>query len=62
MSEDDKEFGQSPTVAKYAISMVVLSRIGMASPGMMIPPIFMNALEKKGENICTVHLIILSLP
>ncbi|XP_022669718.1 sideroflexin-3-like isoform X2 [Varroa jacobsoni] len=48
MSEDDKEFGQSPTVAKYAISMVVLSRIGMASPGMMIPPIFMNALEKKG--------------
>lgn len=48
MSEDDKELGQSPTAAKWAISMVILSRIGMASPGMVFPPILMNSLERKG--------------
>ncbi|OQR80274.1 sideroflexin-3-like [Tropilaelaps mercedesae] len=48
MSDTDQELGQSPTAAKRAISMVVLSRIGMASPGMIVPPLFMNALEKKG--------------
>ncbi|XP_003740795.1 sideroflexin-3 [Galendromus occidentalis] len=47
-SEDGQELGESSTAAKWAISMVVLSRIGMASPGMVIPPVFMNSLEKKG--------------
>lgn len=60
MSENDQELGQSSTAATWAISMVVFSRIGMASPGMVIPPIFMNALEKKGKYYifsCFVHLV-----
>lgn len=38
---------ESSEAAKSAIAQVVLSRIGMAVPGMIIPPIIMNALEQK---------------
>lgn len=38
---------ESSEAAKKAITQVVLSRIGMAVPGMIIPPIIMNSLEQK---------------
>lgn len=38
---------ESSEAAKKAITQVVLSRIGMAVPGMIIPPIIMNKLEQK---------------
>ena len=38
----------SVKAAKKGISMVVASRIGMASPGMILIPMFMDQLEKKG--------------
>ncbi|XP_018024299.1 sideroflexin-3-like isoform X2 [Hyalella azteca] len=38
----------SSTAAKEGISAVCLSRIMMASPGMVLPPLLMNSLEKKG--------------
>ncbi|XP_054720309.1 sideroflexin-1-like [Uloborus diversus] len=40
--------GTSKTAAKWAIMQVVLSRIGIAVPGMLIPPVIMNTLEQKG--------------
>lgn len=45
--KDGKRVGESSEAAKSAIAQVVLSRIGMAVPGMIIPPIIMNALEQK---------------
>uniref|UniRef100_A0A3P8TRJ8 Sidoreflexin n=1 Tax=Amphiprion percula TaxID=161767 RepID=A0A3P8TRJ8_AMPPE len=44
--ENDNRLGQSTKAAQQAISQVVVSRILMASPG-MIPPFLMNHLEKK---------------
>ncbi|XP_065339947.1 sideroflexin-3 [Cloeon dipterum] len=41
------KLGESKTAAKTGIVAVVLSRIGMASPGMVIPPLVMNTLERK---------------
>merc|ERR1712062_526514 len=41
-------FGKSKIAARQGISMVVLSRIGMAAPSMMCIPFFMNYLEKRG--------------
>ena len=38
----------SVKAAKKGISMVVASRIGMASPGMILIPMFMDQLEKRG--------------
>lgn len=46
--ESGENVGQSKTAAKKAIREVVLSRIAMASPGMIFPPIVMNNLEKRG--------------
>jgi len=40
--------GKSKIAARQGISMVVLSRIGMAAPSMMCIPFFMNYLEKRG--------------
>lgn len=40
--------GSSQVAAKEGISMVVMSRIGMAAPGMVMIPIVMNNLDKKG--------------
>lgn len=39
--------GDSKVAARSAIAQVVFSRIMMASPGMMIPPLIMQNLEKK---------------
>ncbi len=47
-TKDGQYIGKSKTAAKQGISMVVLSRIGMAAPGMVGIPFFMNHLEKKG--------------
>jgi len=47
-TEDGEFIGKSKTAAKQGISMVVLSRIGMAAPGMVGIPLIMNYLDKKG--------------
>ncbi|KAA8583778.1 hypothetical protein FQN60_014986 [Etheostoma spectabile] len=47
MDENGNRLGESPNAAKQAIIQVVVSRIGMAVPAMAIPPVIMNALEKK---------------
>ncbi|XP_048407458.2 sideroflexin-3 [Stegostoma tigrinum] len=39
--------GESRKAAQQAIAQVVVSRIGMAVPAMAIPPVIMNALEKR---------------
>lgn len=43
---EGKVIGSSTAAAKSAITQVVFSRIGMAMPGMIIPPIMMVKLEK----------------
>ena len=43
---DGREVGKSVNAAVSAISQVVPSRIGMAVPGMILPPIIMSAMEK----------------
>lgn len=43
-NENGVPVGTSKTAAKSAITQVVFSRIGMAVPGMVIPPILMNKL------------------
>ncbi|CAL8099197.1 unnamed protein product [Calicophoron daubneyi] len=48
MDENGKRLGESRKVARHAIFKVVLCRILMATPGMVIPPFAMNALEKRG--------------
>ncbi|KAL3222877.1 hypothetical protein MRX96_028309 [Rhipicephalus microplus] len=48
VDENGNRLGESKVAAKWAIAMVVLSRVGMAAPGMVFPPIVMNTLEKKG--------------
>ncbi|KAK6177915.1 hypothetical protein SNE40_012783 [Patella caerulea] len=45
--EDGTRLGESKKAANSAISQVVVSRIFMATPGMLIPPFIMNYLEKK---------------
>lgn len=47
-TEDGIPVGASKTAAQQGISMVVLSRIAMAAPGMVAIPFYMNYLEKKG--------------
>jgi len=39
--------GDSTAAAKKAVASVVLSRVSMATPGMVIPPFIMQALEAK---------------
>lgn len=46
--ENGNKVGDSKVAARWAIAMVVLSRIGMAAPGMTLPPLLMDRLEKKG--------------
>lgn len=46
--ENGNVLGESSNAAKWGITQVVLSRIGMASPGMVLPPILMNFLDRKG--------------
>ncbi|KAG5266760.1 hypothetical protein AALO_G00235910 [Alosa alosa] len=45
--EEGNRLGESTKAAQQAIVQVVVSRIGMAVPAMAIPPVIMNALEKK---------------
>ena len=48
-TEDGEKCGvSSTTAAVQGISMVTGSRIIMAAPGMLVLPIFMNKLEKRG--------------
>ncbi|KAK2166738.1 hypothetical protein LSH36_36g08017 [Paralvinella palmiformis] len=45
-TEDNTRIGNSKNAAMKAIPQVVISRIIMATPGMMIPPILMQRLER----------------
>lgn len=45
--ENGNRLGESPRAATSAITQVVVSRILMATPGMLIPPFIMNYLDKK---------------
>jgi len=47
-TESGEKIGESKIAAQQGISMVVASRIGMATPGMVLIPIVMNNLEAKG--------------
>lgn len=46
--ETGERLGKSPAAAKKAIFQVVVSRIIMAMPGMLTPPLLMNYLERRG--------------
>eukprot|EP00731_Ephydatia_muelleri_P020367 Em0013g94a len=46
--ENDNKLGESKKAGMLGISQVVFSRIVMAMPAMVVPPIIMNSLEKKG--------------
>lgn len=48
IDEDGKELGQSCRAAKEGIAAVTFSRIMMATPGMVLTPVLMNSLEKRG--------------
>jgi sideroflexin-1/3 len=48
---DGKDAGLSSNAAVSAISQVIPSRIGMAVPGMVIPPVIMSKLEKTATYI-----------
>ena len=50
-TEDGKDAGLSGNAAIAAISQVIPSRIGMAAPGMFIPPVVMMNLEKSATFI-----------
>ncbi|XP_004866398.1 sideroflexin-3 isoform X2 [Heterocephalus glaber] len=45
--EAGQRLGHSVTAARQGLFQVVISRIGMAIPAMAIPPVIMDALEKK---------------
>lgn len=45
-TEDGERVGQSTKAARKAIFQVVVSRVVMAMPGMMLPPLIMAKLEK----------------
>ncbi len=47
-TESGEAVGQSKTAAREGIAKVVLSRVGMAAPSMVLIPIIMNKLEKRG--------------
>jgi tricarboxylate carrier len=45
-TEDGERVGESVTAARKGITEVLVSRIVMATPGMGLPPLIMNQLEK----------------
>lgn len=48
LDSNGNKLGESKTAAKKGIAAVCVSRILMAAPGMVLPPILMNGLEKRG--------------
>ncbi|XP_042908448.1 sideroflexin-1 isoform X4 [Parasteatoda tepidariorum] len=48
VDKNGNRVGNSQVAAKSAITQVTMSRIGMAMPGMLIPPFIMNYLDRKG--------------
>ncbi|KAK7081184.1 Sideroflexin-1 [Halocaridina rubra] len=48
IDENGNKVGQSKTAAVRGITAVWISRVMMAAPGMVLPPILMNMLEKRG--------------
>uniref|UniRef100_A0A1I7X1A8 Sideroflexin-2 n=1 Tax=Heterorhabditis bacteriophora TaxID=37862 RepID=A0A1I7X1A8_HETBA len=47
VDSNGNKLGQSKSVAFWAITQVVISRIGMAAPTFALIPVIVNALEKK---------------
>jgi len=45
---EGEKVGQSKIAARQGLSMVVASRVGMALPGMVMIPIVMNSLDRRG--------------
>ncbi|KAK4311865.1 hypothetical protein Pmani_016651 [Petrolisthes manimaculis] len=48
LDKNGNKVGESQTAAKWGIGSVCVSRILMAAPGMVLPAIVMNMLEKRG--------------
>ncbi|XP_069977865.1 sideroflexin-1 isoform X1 [Penaeus vannamei] len=48
LDKDNNAIGASKVAAKWGVAMVTISRIMMAVPSCVLPPILMNALEKRG--------------
>ncbi|XP_026285529.1 sideroflexin-1 isoform X1 [Frankliniella occidentalis] len=46
--ENGNKLGNSTEAAKSGILAVLVSRVGMASPGMVLTPVLMNILDKRG--------------
>lgn len=51
VNDKDEKIAQSPKTAKKAISQVVVSRVFMATPGMVLAPFVMSKLEAKNPKI-----------
>jgi tricarboxylate carrier len=51
VNEKGENVAQSPKVGKSAIAQVVLSRVFMATPGMVLTPLVMDYIERKFPNI-----------
>ena len=49
MDDNGEIVGHSPKIGQEAITKVVLSRIIMATPSMVVPPLVINALSKPGK-------------
>ncbi|XP_037779554.1 sideroflexin-3-like isoform X1 [Penaeus monodon] len=48
LDKDNNAIGTSKVAAKWGVAMVTISRIMMAVPSCVLPPILMNVLEKRG--------------
>ncbi|KAL7061547.1 hypothetical protein AAHC03_0516 [Spirometra sp. Aus1] len=48
LDDNGEKLGKSVRTARVAIAQVTISRVLMASPGMVLPPFLMDALERRG--------------